>query len=173
LAEAERDVEAAKREQAAAIRDVAKAQLDEAQSLYEVAKAQREVNAARKNAPAPGVARIDAEFEAIRRQLEAAGASTSTANATAASEPVYDFTGLGGLMMFARGGIVTAPTLGIVGEAGPEAVIPLDRAGGLGTTINVTVNAGMGANGDAVGKAVVDALRQYQRHNGAIPITVA
>jgi hypothetical protein len=37
----------------------------------------------------------------------------------------------------------------------------------------VTVNAGMGANGDAVGKAVVDALRQYQRHNGAIPITVA
>jgi hypothetical protein len=173
LAEAERDVAAAKRDQATAIGDVAKAQLDEALSLYEVAKAQREVNAARKNAPAAGVGRIDAEFEAIRRQLEAAGASTSTANATAASEPIYDFTGLGGLMMFARGGIVTAPTLGIVGEAGPEAVIPLDRAGAMGTTINVTVNAGMGTNGDAVGKAVVDALRQYQRHNGAIPITVA
>lgn len=36
----------------------------------------------------------------------------------------------------ASGGIVTAPTLAVVGEAGPEAVVPLSRAGGLGTTIN-------------------------------------
>jgi len=37
---------------------------------------------------------------------------------------------------------VTGPTLGLVGEAGPEAVIPLDRLGRLGggPTINVTVN---------------------------------
>jgi len=30
---------------------------------------------------------------------------------------------------FATGGIVTQPTLGLVGEAGPEAIIPLDRLG--------------------------------------------
>lgn len=29
---------------------------------------------------------------------------------------------------FADGGIVTGPTLGLVGEAGPEAIVPLDRA---------------------------------------------
>ena len=41
---------------------------------------------------------------------------------------------------FANGGIVTGPTLGILGEAGPEAVIPLNRMGsrGLGgATVNV------------------------------------
>lgn len=172
LAEAERDVEQAKRDQAAAIRDVAKAQLDEATSLYEVAKAQREVNQARNAAPAPGVARIDAEFDAIRRLLDSSAAADTTAETTTNAS-----SGGGGnwweVAMMAQGGVVMSPTAAIVGEAGPEAVIPLSQIGAMGTTINVTVNAGMGANGDAVGKAVVDALRQYQRHNGAIPITVA
>ncbi len=33
------------------------------------------------------------------------------------------------LIPFAKGGIVTAPTVGLVGEAGSEAIIPLDRLG--------------------------------------------
>ena len=32
---------------------------------------------------------------------------------------------------YAQGGIVTHPTVGLVGEAGPEAIIPLDRLGGI------------------------------------------
>ena len=36
----------------------------------------------------------------------------------------------------AEGGIVTSPTLALIGEAGPEAVIPLGK-GGMGTTINI------------------------------------
>lgn len=173
LAEAERDIEAAKRDQAAAIRDVARAQLDEAKALYEVAKAQREVNEARNAAPAPGVARIDAEFAAIAALIEATDASSTSATANEGSNGTRGSSGFFEVAMLAKGGVVMSPTAAIVGEAGPEAVVPLDRIGGLGTTINVTVNAGMGANGDQVGKAVVDALRQYQRHNGAIPITVA
>ena len=49
---------------------------------------------------------------------------------------------IGAITPFADGGIVTGPTLGLVGEAGPEAVIPLDRLGRLGggPTISVTVN---------------------------------
>ncbi len=35
--------------------------------------------------------------------------------------------------MLARGGIVMKPTLAMLGEAGPEAVVPLDRAGAIGT----------------------------------------
>jgi|GEM_PF-5855563 len=36
-----------------------------------------------------------------------------------------------GISGFASGGVITAPTLGLVGEAGPEAIIPLDRLSGI------------------------------------------
>jgi hypothetical protein len=70
--------------------------------------------------------------------------------------------------MLANGGIVTGPTLAMIGEGrGPEAVIPLDRMGefgmGGGTTVNINVNGG-----DP--NAVVQALRTYMRQNGSIPI---
>jgi hypothetical protein len=68
--------------------------------------------------------------------------------------------------MLANGGIVTGPTLAMIGEAGPEAVIPLDRMGqmgGGGTTVNINVNGG-----DP--NAVVQALRTYMRQNGSVPI---
>ncbi len=66
--------------------------------------------------------------------------------------------------MLAEGGIVTGPTLAMIGEAGPEAVIPLDRGGlmGGGTTINVTVTS-------ADPNAVVAALQQYVRLNNRLP----
>jgi hypothetical protein len=68
----------------------------------------------------------------------------------------------------AKGGIVTGPTLALIGEAGPEAVVPLDRAGGMvgGGGINVTVNAGMGADGAQIGAQIVDYIRRYERSNG-------
>jgi hypothetical protein len=81
----------------------------------------------------------------------------------------------GSIPGLADGGIVTGPTIALIGEAGPEAVIPLDRGmrTGSGTTINLTVNAGMGTNGAEVGRQIVDALKQYERRNGPVPITVA
>ena len=43
----------------------------------------------------------------------------------------------------AKGGIVNSPTLAIIGEAGPEAVVPLSgNNAGMGGTYNITVNAG-------------------------------
>jgi hypothetical protein len=44
----------------------------------------------------------------------------------------------------ANGGIVRRPTLAMIGEKGPEAVVPLGRGGGMGS-INVTVNVAEGA----------------------------
>lgn len=38
---------------------------------------------------------------------------------------------LGTIPMLASGGIVTSPTLAMIGESGPEAVIPLNRGGGM------------------------------------------
>lgn len=41
----------------------------------------------------------------------------------------FSFPKLGKIPKLAEGGIVTSPTLALVGEAGPEAVVPLGRAG--------------------------------------------
>ena len=42
--------------------------------------------------------------------------------------------------MLAEGGIVTRPTLAMIGEGGAEAVIPLNkRNGGTGTVININI----------------------------------
>jgi hypothetical protein len=67
----------------------------------------------------------------------------------------------------ADGGIVTGPTLALIGEAGPEAVVPLDRMGGMGGN-NITINV-QGADPNAV----VDALRTYMFRNGSVPIRVS
>jgi len=67
---------------------------------------------------------------------------------------------------FAKGGIATRPTLGIFGEAGPEALVPLDRAGGMGTTVNVTINVPPTADMASVGRAVTQALRAYGNAGG-------
>lgn len=72
----------------------------------------------------------------------------------------------------AAGGIVRSPTLALIGEAGPEAVIPLSRGaqygvgtGGGGNTITVNVNGG-----DP--NSIVRALQQYVRDRGALPFAV-
>lgn len=75
--------------------------------------------------------------------------------------------GVPDIPMLANGGIVTGPTLALIGEAGPEAVIPLDRMGSMGGGANVTINV-QGADPNAV----VDALRVYMFRNGSVPITV-
>jgi hypothetical protein len=72
--------------------------------------------------------------------------------------------------MLANGGIVTGPTLAMIGEGGEsEAVIPLSRldqmTGGGG---NVTIHV---SGGDP--QAVVDALTRWYRQNGPLPVKVA
>jgi hypothetical protein len=57
----------------------------------------------------------------------------------------------------AAGGIVTSPTLAMIGEAGPEAVVPLDQGGGLGMTLNITVNGWVG-NDRALARRIRDEL---------------
>jgi len=85
---------------------------------------------------------------------------------------------LGGIDIpgFADGGIVTGPTLAMVGEKGPEAIIPLTGPnagggfGGGGVTINVT--GGMSTSAE-IGQAIVNALRAYNRSAGPANIQVS
>jgi hypothetical protein len=84
---------------------------------------------------------------------------------------------LGGINIpgFAKGGIVTRPTLAMIGEAGPEAVVPLSgpnagNFGGGGVTVNVT---GGLATSSEIGQAIVNAIRAYNRSAGPANIQVA
>ena len=67
---------------------------------------------------------------------------------------------------FADGGIVTRPTLAMVGEKGPEAIIPLGKGiGGAGITVNVTGGISTSAQ---IGQAVYDSLLQYKQVYGPL-----
>ena len=73
--------------------------------------------------------------------------------------------------MLAEGGIVRSPTLAMIGERGPEAVVPLNRASGVGgVTVNVT--GGLATSAE-IGQAVVNAIRAYNRSAGPAQIQVA
>jgi phage-related protein len=76
--------------------------------------------------------------------------------------------GVPDIPLLADGGIVNRATLAVIGEAGPEAVVPLDQMrGGIGgATYNITVQAGVGDPG-SIGQSVVEAITAYERRNGA------
>lgn len=99
----------------------------------------------------------------------------------------------GAITPFAQGGVVTRPTvfpfangIGLMGEAGPEAIIPLKRGadgrlgvagGGSSTTINVSVDAkgssvqGDSGKGNELARVVAAAVQQElikQRRPGGI-----
>ena len=74
--------------------------------------------------------------------------------------------------MLAEGGIVTSPTLAMIGEGrGPEAVIPLSKLGSMGFGggggMNITVNVN---GGDP--NSIVRALQQYVRNTGPLPVSI-
>ena len=101
----------------------------------------------------------------------------NTINGVTAPSPylpsnIIDFSGINFGMgtLMADGGIVTRATTITAGEAGPEAIIPLDKIGsmGFGGGNNVTINVN---GGDP--QAVVNALRRYMQLNGSVPIRVS
>lgn len=80
----------------------------------------------------------------------------------------------------ALGGILKQPTF-VAGEAGKEAVIPLESGsamrilrdaigGGGGSTqvINLTVNAGLGTNPDELSQVIVNSIKRYEKRNGSV-----
>jgi hypothetical protein len=116
---------------------------------------------------------IDALYSAFKTVFNAiAGIWNNTIGKLSFKVPNW-VPGIGGkgfdvpdIPMLAEGGIVTGPTIAMIGERGPEAVIPLNRAGAMGGN-NITVNMPAGSNGDDV----VRALQKWVRNNGALPLT--
>ena len=67
----------------------------------------------------------------------------------------------------ASGGIVTRPTLAMVGESGPEAVVPL-RGGMGGMGVTVVFNGPVYGDRRQLGDVVVRSLEDYVRRNGRL-----
>ena len=68
----------------------------------------------------------------------------------------------------AAGGIFTRPTFGMIGEAGPEAIIPLNKAGGFGGGITIINNIhGSLVTEKQLAKQTLDNIGQLLRRQGA------
>jgi hypothetical protein len=87
----------------------------------------------------------------------------------------FNWAGSGDLIPdLAQGGIIKKRPGGMLARIGEgmhdEAVIPLDGRHGLGggSTYNINVNVAPGGDMVATGKAIVEAIRQYERRSGAV-----
>ena len=79
----------------------------------------------------------------------------------------------GGIPKMAEGGIVSRPTLALIGEAGPEAVVPLSKMNtGGGGDVNINVTGGLSTSAE-IGQSVVNALRAYSRSAGPLALNIA
>jgi hypothetical protein len=106
--------------------------------------------------------------------------ASSVSSASSGSSGGFDFSGIdlsgisiGGLATLASGGIVTKPTLALIGEGGEsEAVIPLSKMGGMGGDVyNITINSKIADQ--TLPDVLVAELRKFNRRSGAIDIQVA
>jgi SLT domain-containing protein len=77
--------------------------------------------------------------------------------------------GIGKIAGLADGGIVTKPTLAMVGEGGePEAVIPLSKMGQMGGGgVNITINTGVG-DPEAIARDIRRILNDSTRRTGTL-----
>lgn len=114
---------------------------------------------------------ITAPFKAAFRAV--AGLWNNTVGKLSFTVPSW-VPGIGGkgfdvpnIPMLAEGGIVTSAQLAMIGERGPEAVIPLSKMGqfGMGGGGGITVNVN---GGDP--NSIVRALQQYVRQSGPVPL---
>lgn len=91
-----------------------------------------------------------------------------------------------GLPQRARGGFITSPEVSLIGEAGPELILPLNdqqrsmsllaqsslpmpvlAGGGGGNSYSIQVSVGVGAQPSEVGREIVDYIKKYERSSGA------
>lgn len=97
---------------------------------------------------------LEAQVLAIKASIESARASVAaggSAGGGGGAQPTR---------RFAEGGIVYSPTVALVGEAGPEMIVPLTgpRAGGGGITVNISGNNILGSSPSEVARVIGNEL---------------
>jgi hypothetical protein len=84
--------------------------------------------------------------------------------------PQQNVGGYSGIPRLAAGGVVTQPTLAMIGEAGAEAVIPLDRMGSMGTKVVVNVQGSVISEGQ-LQSVIQDVLYNLNRTGAVTQLT--
>jgi hypothetical protein len=128
--------------------------------------------------------KYDQVFKNVYEELIAGGSSVAGARSGAgassrlqaqadayfkANPDIDPLTG-GRRVPMAEGGIVTRPTQALIGEAGAEAVIPLDKMGGFGTTVNINVAGSVISEGE-LQSVIQDALYNLNRAGAVTQLT--
>ncbi len=91
----------------------------------------------------------------------------------------------------AHGGIIDSPTVAMLGEAGREAVVPLENTGfvtaiasAVASAVSSAIHGGSGTNGsgdvnvtlqvdrDVLGRATINAINSQIRRTGVIPLNI-
>ena len=72
--------------------------------------------------------------------------------------------------MLAKGGIVSRPTLALIGEAGPEAVVPLSRGGGMGTHYHLHLDGVVVGNSRTVGRDLLAVIQNANVVSAVRPV---
>lgn len=95
-----------------------------------------------------GFAIIKAEILAAIQGVIAvsSGGAGAAAGGTGFLDILMGLLGLGGVKAHAAGGITTGPSMGLIGEAGPEAIMPLSK---LSSFLNTSFNAGTMSSGNS------------------------
>lgn len=110
------------------------------------------------------IAGINKAIDAINSLIDKAqGASKYLGPAGFVASKVIGGAKIPHIPALAQGGIVTSPTLALIGEAGPEAVVPLSgrNAGAMGG-VNITIQTGVG-DPVAIGREVKRVMDAYGR----------
>jgi hypothetical protein len=126
-------------------------------------------------------ARLERAEEARRASGSAGGKKITAAERAEITKIMADWDAQPGNKKptpMARGGILKQPTF-VAGEAGREAVIPLESSsamkilrdaigGGGGSTVvyNLVVNAGLGTDPDDLGRVIVESIKRFEKRNG-------
>lgn len=91
----------------------------------------------------------------------AAGIKAAIAGIGALSIPGFQHGGIGAPSIYGgqHGGIVTRPTLMLLGEHGPEAIVPLNAGGGFAGAGHLTVEVPVYLDREMIARAVWDSLK--------------
>jgi phage-related protein len=109
---------------------------------------------------------VNKGIDLVNAGIRKVNAGSRKINAILPGNPIGE---IGEIPRLAKGGIVTQPTLALIAEAGPEAVIPLSgRNAGMGMGMTINVQAGLVANPDQIGQQIIEAIQRAQRRSGPV-----
>jgi hypothetical protein len=104
------------------------------------------------------------------QRIETFQYNTALSSVRGLNADIGDFLSQFNIPKMAEGGVVTQPTLALIGEAGSEAVVPLDRMGGMGTKVIVNVAGSVISEGQ-LQSVIQDALYNLNRSGAVTQLT--